>query len=71
MYASVEMLLKFCAEKFSSECTGRKSREKSGEAHTFRFCKVQNSHWLSCHFTQWVPPDRIQFALVDSSTDKF
>jgi hypothetical protein len=71
MYASVEMLLKFCAEKFSSECTARQPREKSSAAHTFNFCKVENSHWLSRYFTHWVPPDRIQFALVDSSTDKF
>jgi len=69
MYASVEMLLKFCAENFSFKCTGTKSRVNSCPAHPRHFCKVENSHWLSRHFTRRVRTDRIQFALVHFSTN--
>jgi two-component system response regulator CpxR len=71
MYASVEMLLKFYAENFPSKCTAQKLHETRGAAHTLTFCKVENSHWLSRHFTQRVPPGRIHFALVDSPIRKF
>jgi hypothetical protein len=65
MYASVEMLLKFYAENFFSDCTGRKSRAKSSTAQTRGFGKAEISHWLSRHFTRTLLADSIQFALVD------
>ena len=64
MYASVEMLLKFCAEKFSFNCTGPRIREKCGPARTSQFCKEEKSRWRSRHFTQPLPAIRIHFALV-------
>ena len=70
MYASVEMLLKFCAANFPSEFTSENPREKSGAAHTARSFKPKISHWLSRHFTHVACDDRIHSALVDSSTNK-
>ncbi len=70
MYASVEMLLKFCAEKFSSESTGEKPRKKSGSAHTQLSFKLKISHWLLRHFTRAQRDDRIHSALVKFSTNK-
>src|SRR5438874_1102676 len=71
MYASVEMLLKFYAENFSSECTGSRTRGKSTHAHTACFCNEEISHWLSRYFTRPSSADRIHFALVDFSTKIF
>jgi hypothetical protein len=71
MYASVEMLLKFCAENFSFECTGENIREKSAHAHTPSFCKVEISHWHPRYFTRVASADRIHLALVDFSNKIF
>src|SRR6476661_9336868 len=67
MYASVEMLLKFCAANCSFNCTGPRIREKRGPAHTPDFCKEEKTHWRSRHFTQPLPAVRIHFALVEFS----
>ncbi len=67
MYASVEMLLKFCAENFSFNCTGARIREKRGQAHTWPFCNEEKQRWRSRHFTQPLFTARIHFALVDFS----
>jgi hypothetical protein len=71
MYASVEMLLKFCAENFSFKCTGENIREKSAHAHTPRFCNEEISHWHPRYFTRVASVDRIHLALVDFSNNFF
>ena len=68
MYGSVEMLLKFCAEKFSSECTGPRSREKSVQAHTPRFCNQEIYHLHLRYLPQRTSADRIHLAPVKFST---
>jgi hypothetical protein len=69
MYASVEMLLKFCAENFFFKSTGHQVRAKRESAQTPPICNEENSRWLRRHFTRKRSADRIQFALLDSSTD--
>src|SRR5438128_11991898 len=71
MYASVEMLLKFCVENFFSECACEKSRAKSTPAHIWNSFKLNFSHWRLRHFTRTSCDDRIHSALVDFSTTKF
>lgn len=68
MYGSVEMLLKFYAENFPFELTGRESREKSVSAHAHFSFKLKISHWRWRYFTRAFPNDRIHFALVESSS---
>ena len=68
MYVSVEMLLKFYAEKFSFRCTANFIREKSGRAHTSQFCNEEIPHWHSGYFTRLFYADRIHFALLNNST---
>ncbi len=71
MYASVEMLLKFCAENFSSNCTGTFLRQKCGQAHTPRICNEEIWHWRSRYFTRSLCTATIQFASVNLSTTIF
>jgi hypothetical protein len=68
MYGSVEMLLKFCAANFSSECTASRIREKQAQAHTSRFGKKEISRWHSRYLPRSTPTDRIHLALVNFST---
>jgi hypothetical protein len=70
MYASVEMLLKFCAVNFFSEFRDEELRKKCGAAHTADSFKLKIPHWLSRHFTRVTLDDRIHSALVDFSTIK-
>jgi two-component system, OmpR family, response regulator CpxR len=65
MYGSVEMLLKFYAENFPFEFTGRESREKSIAAHASLSFKLKISHWRPRYFTRVAPDDRIHSALVE------
>ena len=65
MYGSVEMLLKFYAENFPFEFTGRESREKSIPAHASFSFKLKISHWRPGYFTRVAPDDRIHSALVE------
>jgi two-component system, OmpR family, response regulator CpxR len=69
MYASVEMLLKFCVENFRFKCTDGKLRAKRGCAQTPPICNEENLRWLRRHFTRDGSADRIQFALVDFSAE--
>ncbi len=71
MYGSVEMLLKFCAENFSSECTAPRSREKSVQAHTLRFCNQEISRLHLRYLPRRTSADRIHLALVNFSTKIF
>jgi len=71
MYGSVEMLLKFCAEKFSSECTASRIREKQAQAHTSRFGNKEISRLHSRYLPHRASADRIHLALVDYSTKFF
>lgn len=71
MYGSVEMLLKFYAENFPFKFTGQDCREKSIPAHARFSFKLKISHWRRRYFTRLARGDRIQFALVDSSSTFF
>jgi CheY-like chemotaxis protein len=65
------MLLKFYVESFFSRRSGRQVRAKRGCAQSLRICNEENPHWLRRHFTREPCADRIQFALVDFSTNNF
>ena len=65
MYGSVEMLLKFYAENFPFEFTGRESRDKSIPAHTSFSFKLKISHWRPRYFTGVASDDRIHSAPVE------
>ncbi len=71
MYGSVEMLLKFYVENFSSERTDSRSREKSVHAHTLCFCNKEISRLHLRYLPQRTRADRIHLALVNFSTKIF
>ena len=68
MYGSVEMLLKFCAANFFSECAASRIREKQGHAHTSRFGNKEISRLHSRYLPRRASADRIHLALVNFST---
>ena len=71
MYGSVEMLLKFYAGNFSSECTASRSRQKSAQAHTLPFCNKENSRLHLRYLRGRNSADRIHLALVNFSSKIF
>jgi len=70
MYASVEMLLKFCGEKFFYEVHIANVRGKRASSCTLKFFPRRISHLHLGYFTGAPAPDRILLASDEFSVNK-